>query len=203
MNDDEVVSTENGGEAAVTDARSKLPLMRRRTLEYLELAARDPESYPISVEAVADFVPVGRRIFYKQQPGYRALLERIVDAKRAFEAAKNKPAAPPQAVAPVFSASQLTDEQLTRSIERLATESTWGAQRFVGQRKRVTGVDAAPLLLHDLELLRGALDRQIRQMHPLVAELLRRKRMAASAASLPEAPERAIVRVQYELSGPN
>lgn len=192
--------TGSTADAEVLDKRSRLPLMRLRTCEYLRLAIAEPKRHPVSVEAIAEFVPVNRRIFYKAHPGYEALLNVIlavregrtsildalsvlgggtlvlpIEGREGADGATSPPRGGAEGDTRTPSAG-LTDEQLGREIGQTVTQATWALQRFVGQRKRTSSVDDAPLVLHDMEQAYWALGKQIEALRPLVVQQQRRRR---------------------------
>ena len=167
---------------------SKLALMQARTGEYIALAATDPSAYPITIERIADFVPVARRLFYKTDPNTRALLAQIDEAKRLQRAAGPRtptgmPGQTGGAETTDPAESRLREEQLRREIEQVVSDSTRVMQRYVAQRKRAPNADEAPLALFDLEETVAVLHKHISQLTPLVREDQRRRKAARLSAA--------------------
>ncbi|MBW3629503.1 MAG: hypothetical protein KY464_09415, partial [Gemmatimonadetes bacterium] len=144
---------------------NKKALMIQRTQEYLELHRASPAEHPLNVEAVAAFVPVSRRLFYKDDADIAALLD-LIRPVQAHAPATSAVRGPEEG------AGDLSDDVLQHEISRIVARAVWAMQRFVGHHKDPRGAGEAALAAHDLDEAIGALTGCQRDLRPLAAEQL-------------------------------
>lgn len=154
---------------------SKKALMIQRTEEYLELHRGDPAAYPMTVEAVAAFIPVARRLFYKNDPDIEALLSRIRSAEALPSSAAGR--SPDR-----DDGASLDDAALERAIGQVVIRSVWAMQKFIGHHKGTRAAVEAALAAHDLDELLGTLAGCQQSLRALAKEYERRRRSTAGSS---------------------
>jgi|GEM_PF-2719359 len=147
---------------------SKKSLMIKRTEEHLDLHRGDPATYPLNVEAVAAFVPVSRRLFYKNDPEIEALLDHIPSGASTNRA--------PASAEATEQTDAMEDSTLDRTIDQVVARAVWTMQKFVGHHKGTPRTVEAALAAHDLDEAIGTLLRYQRELAPLVTEYCRRQK---------------------------
>jgi hypothetical protein len=161
-------------------ADSKKALMIARTEEYLNLHRQDSERYPANIAAVAKFIPVARRLFYKTDPEIEALIAKIEAANRS-----RPPAALPAATLTSEDAGlrNLGDDDLAEEVARTVRRATWAMQRWLGIAKRAPDISEAAMVAAYLD---EAL-RQSRKAHvDLVALVQEVQERDAGTSRIPE-----------------
>ena len=150
-------------------AESKKPLMLERGAEYLELVRADPAEHPAEIKAMAEYVGVSRRLFYKADPAIQKLVADLEDLRDRV-----RPEAALELKSEDHGMDVLTDTELAGEIDKAVQRAVWAMKKFIGQRSRGDASAEASLVGYDLDVCLGQL-RSIRQdLHPLVDELQRR-----------------------------
>lgn len=148
-------------------AESKKPLMMQRGAEYLELVRTAPHDHPAEVKALAEFVGVSRRLFYKPDPEIQQLVSELEDLRERRVPALSE--------TPEDAAIEAVPEtELAIQIDRATERVVWAMKKFVGQRARGRASEEASLVAYDLDVCMGQLRAAQQDLRPLVAELSRR-----------------------------
>jgi hypothetical protein len=164
-------------------ARSKKPLMLERGAEYLGLVRSDPEEHPAEIKALAEYVGVSRRLFYKADPDIQKLvadLEELRESARAEAALELEPAED--------GFDGLSDAELAAEIDRAVQRAVWAMRKFVGQRSRGNASAEASLVAYDLDVCMGQLRAIQQDLRPQIAEFERRKGLAPGGTQADEMP---------------
>ena len=141
--------------------------MLQRGAEYLELVRTAPHDHPAEVKALAEFVGVSRRLFYKADPEIQQLVSELEDLRDRQPPALLE--SPEDAAVEAVPMAML-ETQVDRAVERVV----WAMKKFVGQRARGRASDEASLVAYDLDVCMGQLRAAQHDLRPLVAELNRR-----------------------------
>ena len=155
-------------------AESKKPLMLERGAEYLDLVRSSPAEHPAEIKAMAEYVGVSRRLFYKADPDIQKLVADLEDLR---DSARPEAALEFEPEGPGFEA--LTDAELAGEVDRAAQRAVWAMRKFVGQRARGAASAEASLVAYDLDVCMGQLRAIQQDLRPRVAELERRKGSAS------------------------
>jgi len=164
-------------------AESKKPLMLERGAEYLDLVRSSPAEHPAEIKAMAEYVGVSRRLFYKADPDIQKLvadLEDLRDSARTEAALEFEPAD--------HAFDILTDTELAAEVDRAVQRAVWAMRKFVGQRARGSASAEASLVAYDLDVCMGQLRAIQQDLRPRVAELERRKGAAPGGTQADEMP---------------
>jgi hypothetical protein len=142
----------------------------------LDLHRNDLAGYPLTVEAVATFIPVARRLFYKDDPEIASLLDRI---RRPSGEGPSTPARIPEQP----EVGDLDNSALEQDIAKVVACAVWAMQKYVGHLKAAVNraVEAA-LAAHDPDEVLGVLGACQRDRRPLVREHIQRRKESVGAA---------------------
>lgn len=153
-------------------SKAKTSLILARGGEYLEQVKADPSAHPPEIKAMAQYVGVARRLFYKADPGIQKLVSQL-------EELRERMAEMPQALVltpddPEHAYTDFGMEDLNREIEMTLERAVWAAKKFVAQRSRGSAPAEAPLAAYDLDICLGQFRAAQHELRPLVVELGRR-----------------------------
>lgn len=158
---------------------SKLPLMQRRTAEYLAKHAEEPERWPLRMEDIARYVPCAVRLFYDDDPAAVALLGQI----KAAKARPSENALAPSQSRAGDSLASVPDAAIARQVRQLLAQVRWTMQRYLGQHPEHELPDDAALAKFDLDTTVEHLRRLQPSLQAAVAEQQRRRGGLAAAAT--------------------
>lgn len=157
---------------------SKKSLLLERTEEYLALHQQDPERYPATIDAAAEFVPCSRTLFYKSDPEIQEIADRLREA--------GEPVTEDLVLTREDDTLEvLTDGDLEKETEQTIRRAVLAMQKFLGQHGRPGRPVEGVLAAYDLAVVLGTLQRVQADLKPLVAEQQRRER---DRTRMPEEP---------------
>ena len=151
-------------------AESKKQIMLTKGREYVALIRKDRGAYPPEIKAMAEYVGVSRRLFYKADPEIQKIVS-TVEALRIEAEAKSAL----ELVSEGSDLGSISYDELAEESERIIRRVTWAMQRFIGQRSTGTGaLDEIALVVYDLDTCVSQIGSARRDLGGIAEEVGRR-----------------------------